>query len=248
MSKMVIFDTETTGSEDEDKIIQIAAMILDGRGEVEIVEDLCNTTIPIKYEAMAVHHITPEMIKDKELLEETKTWKRLTELDTEDNYFIAHNAPFDVAMVKKEGMEIKSKVIDTLKVSKHLFDEHKRHSLQYFRYALGLYKLEKEESDRYGLQIKPHDAISDVLVLKLLLRKLAQRAKELFPDENYLDVFYRLTTEPLIIKEFTFGKYKDKSVKDVVEQDPGYVNWMLEKMENLDEDLRYTLKKHLDEI
>ena len=59
MTKYILFDTETTGNQEEDRIIQVGAMIVDEKGKVEVFDELCSTVLPIKIEAMAVHGITP---------------------------------------------------------------------------------------------------------------------------------------------------------------------------------------------
>ena len=65
MVKYIIFDTETTGNQEQDRIIQVGAMILHGR-EIEVYDELCSTEQKISIEAMEVHNITPDMIEDKD--------------------------------------------------------------------------------------------------------------------------------------------------------------------------------------
>ncbi len=147
MNKYILFDTETTGTEEEDRIIQVGAMILDNTGEVEVIDELCSTVLPIKIAAMAVHGITPDLIEDKGVFIDTKFYKILQELNTEENYMIAHNMPFDLGMLIKEGFTAKIKLVDTLRVAKHIIKSDS-HALQYLRYFLELYKKEKQEADK----------------------------------------------------------------------------------------------------
>jgi exodeoxyribonuclease X len=42
MAKYILFDTETTGNQEEDRIIQVGAMIVDAKGEVEVYDELCS--------------------------------------------------------------------------------------------------------------------------------------------------------------------------------------------------------------
>ena len=51
--------------------------------------------------------------------------------------------PFDLGMMEKEGFVSHMRVIDTLRVAKHLLPEQKSKALQYLRYALELYKKNK---------------------------------------------------------------------------------------------------------
>ena len=183
MKYFILFDTETTGNAEEDRIIQFGSIILDQKGETECYDEMCKSDVDIKLEAMEVHNITPEMLEDKPSATQTKFYGRIQELNDPNNYLIAHNIKFDLGMIKKEGFEPQMKMIDTLRCSKHLFDDLSAHRLQYLRYALDIYKTEKEEADKLGIEIKAHDAIGDVLVMKLLLSKLVEKAREKYANE-----------------------------------------------------------------
>jgi len=247
MPKYILFDTETTGAQEEDRIIQVGAMIVDTKGEVEVFDELCSTELPIKIEAMAVHGITPNLIEGKGLFTETNFYKTLQSLNSQENFLIAHNMPFDMGMIEKEGFVSELRIIDTLRVAKHLLSEQKSKALQYLRYALELYKEEQAEADKYKITIKAHDAIGDVLVMKLLLSKLVTLAKEQFPEDNPMVKMEELTKTPIFIETFAFGKHKGKKVSDVCDSDMGYLNWMQKNMD-LDVDMKYTLDKIIGTI
>jgi DNA polymerase III alpha subunit (gram-positive type) len=221
---------------------KFGAMIVDSKGEVEVFDELCSTTLPITIEAMAVHGITPDLIEGKGIFTDTNFYKALQSLNNQDNFLIAHNMPFDMGMMEKEGFVSQMRIIDTLRVAKHLLPEQKSKALQYLRYALELYKDEKAEADKYNITIKAHDAIGDVLVMKLLLSKLVALTKEHFPDVNPMLKMEDLTTTPIFIETFSFGKYKGQSISEVCDSDIGYINWMQENMD-LDVDMKYTLDK-----
>ena len=247
MTKYVLFDTETTGNQDEDRIIQIGAMVVGAKGDVKVYDELCSTSLPIKIEAMEVHNITPEVIAGKAPFSTTKFWNDLTALNQENNYLIAHNIKFDLGMLEKEGFVNKMKLIDTLRCAKHLFPESEYHRLQYFRYSLGLYKKEQEEARKYNIVIKAHDAIGDVLVMKLFLSELVKKVKEKFPNMNPMVKLEELTHTPVILQIFKFGKYKGERIDDIARSDAGYIRWMLKSLE-LDEDLKYTLERVLENV
>jgi DNA polymerase III epsilon subunit-like protein len=57
----IYLDTETTGTGPDDRLCQIAFKTEQGM----ITNELFNPGKPIAIEAMAVHHITNEMVKDK---------------------------------------------------------------------------------------------------------------------------------------------------------------------------------------
>ena len=244
MAYYVLFDTETTGNQEEDKVIQFGAMIVDKSGKVEAFDELCSSDVAIKLEAMEVHNITPDLLVGKPKAVETNFYKRLEELNTNENYLIAHNISFDIGMIKKEGFINQYQLIDTLRCAKHLFPELPYHRLQYIRYALELYKVEETEAAKHNITIKAHDAIGDVLVMKLFLTKLVGKCREMYPDYNPIEKLVDLTKTPVFIKTFKFGKHKGKDIEAVAREDAGYLNWMRTNME-LDEDLRYTLDKVL---
>lgn len=247
MAKYILFDTETTGNQEEDRIIQVGAMIVDAQGKIEVFDELCSTSVPLKIEAMAVHGITPELLQGKGSFCQTNFYQKLQELNSQENYLIAHNMPFDMKMMQKEGFVPNIQIIDTLRVAKHLLQESSSHALQYLRYSLELYKNEQQEANKNGITIKAHDAIGDVLVMKLLLSYLVRLVKQQFPNQNPMVKMTALTKEPIFIETFKFGKYKGKKVQEVCDSDMNYINWMMDKME-LDTDMQYTLDKLMGHI
>jgi DNA polymerase III epsilon subunit-like protein len=245
MAKYILFDTETTGNQEQDRIIQVGAMIVHSRDEIEVLDELCLADVPISIEAMEVHNITPDVIENQPSYSETDFAKILEKHNQKENYLIAHNISFDLAMVKKEGFENNYTIIDTLRCAKHLLPDSPYHRLQYLRYALELYKTEGAEASKLGITIKAHDAIGDVLVMKLLLSKLVLLAKAQFPEnKNPMETLVKLTETPVLIKVFKFGKHKGKEVAQVAKEDTGYLTWMRKNMD-MDEDLQFTLDYYL---
>ncbi|MCF6244440.1 MAG: 3'-5' exonuclease [Sulfurovum sp.] len=245
MPKYILFDTETTGNQEQDRIIQIGAMIVHNKDQIDVFDELCSTEVPITLEAMEIHNITPDVIENQPLYNELEFVQKLEAYNDAENYLIAHNIKFDLSMVEKEGFDNNYTLIDTLRCAKHLLPDSPYHRLQYLRYALGLYKTEGAEADKLGITIKAHDAIGDVLVMKLLLSKLVVLAKEQFPEEpNPMKTLDKLTQTPVLMKTFKFGKHKGKEVADVAKEDAGYMNWMKNNMD-LDEDMAFTLDYYL---
>lgn len=251
--KYILFDTETTGNTELDRIIQVGAIVLDSEAfsysknysenlfdnivenKPLIYNELCSSDVNISIGAMEVHNITPEMIANKPSFKQTKFYKMLEENNSSNNYLIAHNIKFDLGMLEKEGFKNNYKLIDTYKCAKVIFEKEEFHRLQYLRYSLGLYKIEDKEANNLGISIKAHDAIGDVLVMKLLL-------DELLKHKNY-DELHEISKQPILSTKFTFGKYKGMSFEEVNNIDSGYLRWAVSKLE--DEDLVYSIKKFL---
>ena len=244
MAKYVLFDTETTGNQEADRIIQIGAMVVHSKEEVEVYDELCSTSVPISIEAMEVHNITPDIIENREPFKKTKAWKVISELNEKENYLIAHNISFDLGMLEKEGFTNHYTLIDTVRCAKHLLPNSPYHRLQYLRYSLELYKTEEAEAKKLGITIKAHDAIGDVLVMKLLLSKLVALTQEHFPGVNPMQKMAELTQTPVMMKTFKFGKYKDRDIEELASEDMGYLKWMRNNLD-LDEDMQFTLDHYL---
>ena len=154
----------------------------------------------------------------------------LVNLNNSENYLIAHNIKFDLGIIQKEGFVNQYTLIDTLRCEKHLYPEMPYHRLQYLRYALELYKTEAAEAAKHNITIKAHDALGDVLVMKLFLSELVKKCKELYPGQNPMVKLGELTTTPVFIETFKFGKHKGSKIADVASTDAGYLNWMLSNM------------------
>ena len=268
MSKIIIFDTETTGLNEEDRIIQIGAIVIDIETntlyEKGVYNEFCSSDIPIKLKAMATHGTRQEDIFGKPTFKELEFYKVLDELNSEENYLVAHNLPFDLKMLEKEGFVNKFKLIDTLQSSKHSFEvscdenetldrENRKvpdYQLQSFRYKLFSKKDEQIEIDKYnGIEIKSHDAIGDVIILKLFLYKLYQFSQKKNPSikfKKFLDLLSKFSDIDVELKTMTFGKYKCKSFEEILIEDKGYLEWLLKQQkEDGDRNFVYTLKKIL---
>ncbi|MDQ7085377.1 MAG: 3'-5' exonuclease [Sulfurovum sp.] len=244
MAKYILFDTETTGMDTNDRIIQIGAMIVHSKEQIDVYDALCSSSVPLSLEAMEIHNITPDAIENQPPYAELEIAQKLLEYNHEANYLIAHNISFDLGMLQKEGFENHYTLIDTLRCAKHLLPDMPYHRLQYLRYALKLYENEGAEANTLNVRIKAHDAIGDVLIMKLLLSKLVKYTQEKFPQTNPMKQLALLTQTPVLMKTFRFGKYKDRDIAEIVNADKGYINWMQKNMD-LDEDMIFTLEFYL---
>ena len=100
--RFIFLDTETTGLEDKDRLCQLAYKYDDN-----IVNELFKPpdNLEISVDAMSIHHITNEMINDKELFEDSATKKELIQLIEKDgSIVVAHNAEFDINRILKETL------------------------------------------------------------------------------------------------------------------------------------------------
>ncbi len=234
--KLLFFDTETTGSREDDRLIQIAY-----KYEDQTVSELFKAPLPIQIEAMAVHHITNKMLEDKPAFLYSATHKELHDLAHDENtIFVAHNAPFDLGMLKREGI-IPLKSICTLKVVRAIDEANKipSYKLQYLRYLLDI-----------DVEATAHDALGDVLVLEKVYRYLEQEMQKKHGIENdaAIEMMLEISGKPSLLKHINFGKHKGKTIEEVARTDKGYLEWLYnEKKKNpADEtDWLYTLEYYL---
>lgn len=237
MSKLIFFDTETTGNTDKDFLCQLAY-----KTGNETFENLYKPEIRIPPEASAVHHITNKMVADKISFKESPNFEKIKELFEDENVVVvAHNAPFDVLMLKKEGIEPKN-FICTLRVIRHLDKEEAmaKYNLQYLRYFLEI-----------EVEATAHDALGDVLVLEKFFEYLKGRIieEENLSENDVIERMLEISSHPSLLHTFKFGKYNGKRIEDVVRADRGYLEWLLEQKLNgdgIDEDWIYTLKHYLE--
>jgi len=250
MLKYILCDIEATGNRDQDRIIQLGLMIFENSIDTQPVytsNELNSTMAEMMSEAMEIHNITPEMLADKKQLHETNGYSKLCELNNKANIFIAHDAPSDMKMLRRESFNSEMTVIDTLRCARHLFDHLDAHRLQFLRYELGLYRDEDTEAEKLDIDLKAHDAISDVLVMKILLSRLMTEVKKQFgltTDIEIFDKLIELSKTPVFIKKFKFGKYKGEYIDEIANSDYGYIGWMRDTLK-LDDDMKHTLDYYL---
>jgi DNA polymerase III epsilon subunit-like protein len=184
------------------------------------------------------------MVADKMPFSGSELHKELKNIFSMENVLVAHNAGFDVEMLRRENLEIKN-VIDTHKIVQQLDTEAKipRYALQYLRYY---FNLEVENA-------VAHDALGDVRVLEKLFDNLFdQMMLELNDEELVISKMIDISTKPIFVKKFNFGKYNGMLVGDVAMNDKGYLRWLLEQKvrardngEDNDENWIYTLEHYL---
>ncbi len=225
----IFLDTETTGNGADDRLCQLAFKTTDGL----LVNEIFNPGIPITVDAMSIHHITNEMVKNKPEFEYSEAYLMLKELiSTNNNVIVAHNAIFDIDMLGREGIQ-SNRYICTLKLAR-AFDTKgiiPKYNLQYLRYFLNL-----------NVKAKPHDALGDIRVLEALFKRLYSRARKQFGD-GAIDEMISISKHPVLIKRIPFGKYKGIMFNDVPME---YLHWLRDT--DIDGDLEYTVKYHLGEI
>ena len=234
--KLIFFDTETTGNTEKDYLCQIAYK----SGDLTFAS-LYKPPIKIPPEASAIHHISNKMLEGKLALRESADYENIKTLfEDPDTVLVAHNAPFDLNIIKKEGIE-PSAFICTLRVARHLDKDEKinKFNLQYLRYLLD-----------FDIEANAHDAMGDVLVLEELYKRLKNKMveEEEQSEDEALEKMIEISSHPSIFRKFNFGKHSGKSIEEVAASNRDYLEWLLgEKLKSgeIDEDWIYTLTHYL---
>lgn len=238
---LVFLDTETTGLGKEDRVCQVAYKF---KGEEK--ESLFKPPVPISVESMSVSHVTNKMVADKKAFIDSEMFKDLKEIFQKDNILVAHNADFDAEMLKREGLEI-NKIIDTFKLAHYLDYEGEipRYNLQYLRYYF-----EFEIADATA-----HNALGDIRVLEVIFDHYYSKMLAIkTTPEVAISEMIKISSQPILIRKFNFGKYNGEWVEAVAKKDTGYLKWLLgeknkarENGEDEDTNWIYTLRYHLNE-
>ena len=163
-----VVDFETTGLNPEtDRIVQLAAVIVNGDGDItDSFDTIVKPESPSEYQhgAEHIHGISAEQVSNGMPLR--IALQKLWDISA-DNVFTAHNAQFDLGFLhaESERVGIKGRVeihIDTLELSRRISgaDNTRRHNL----FAL---------CEHYGIERdKVHDAKSDATATAQLLMHL----------------------------------------------------------------------------
>lgn len=163
-----VVDFETTGLNPEsDRIVQLAAVIVNGNGDItDSFDTIVKPESPSEYQhgAEHIHGISAEQVSNGMPLR--IALQKLWDISA-DNVFTAHNAQFDLGFLhaESERVGIKGRVeihIDTLELSRRISgaDNTRRHNL----FAL---------CEHYGIERdKVHDAKSDATATAQLLMHL----------------------------------------------------------------------------
>ncbi|MDZ4095877.1 MAG: 3'-5' exonuclease, partial [Paracoccaceae bacterium] len=139
----VVFDTETTGllPDQGDEIVQIAAVrIVNGRRvEGEVFDTLVNPGRSIPAVSTEVHGITEAMVAGAPGIADVG---RAFHKFAEGAVLIAHNAPFDMAFLRRHeaaiGAQFDMPVLDTVLLSAVVFGQAEVHSLDALTHRLGI--------------------------------------------------------------------------------------------------------------
>ena len=131
--KLAIVDIETTGGSPKyHRIIEIAVLLVDNGQLVECWQTFIQPGVSIPEKINQLTGITDADVEPAPVFGQVAE-KLLNILH--DRVFVAHNARFDQGFLKAEfkryGIQFRPKVLCSVKLSRHLFPQFKRHSLNH---------------------------------------------------------------------------------------------------------------------
>ena len=195
-----VLDLETTGlAFRTDKITEVGIMKIKNGKVIDSFGCFVNPEKSIPPEVVEVTHITDEMVKDAETIEQV--FPKILEF-IGDSVLVAHNADFDIPFLKYHGKllgyDLDNTYLDTLRLSKALFPEFKK-------YKLGII------AEKLGIKVEvAHRALDDVdttvKVFNIMLNMLKEKGAKTIDDidivtdnEDSKEMYKKLPTYHAII-------------------------------------------------
>lgn len=222
---LIFFDLETTGTNiSKDRIVQISAIKTINDKEIDRIDHLINPEMIIPQEAIDVHKITNEMVKD------APTFSFLAPM-----LFVFFNGDlagfnqinFDVPLLSEEfhraGFDFPSEDVLFVDVKNIFHKKEKRDLSSALKFYCG-----KDHDDA-------HSAIGDVLATMEILKAMKRKYSDLPADRKELndfcfggnpivDISGKLTRNEKNQIVYNFGRYAGERV----DQLPSYANWILQ--------------------
>ena len=264
-----VTDTETTGIDDLDQVIELAVVPVRVHEIAGVYVDtengwdqLIKPNVPIHPAARGAHHIT-----DKEL-ETAPNWSDYLKFEGDPfdiwgkhrSVFVAHNAEYDLRLINQtvaangtQKLFLPDMTIDTFRVAKHIWEDAPGFANQTLRYWRGLDEKFPELPDilrdlLFTEGKSMHRALPDAVVTAYLVADMLSAG---FTVQDLID----LTEFPILQKMCFMPKHSGKTWEEVARIDPGYCSWMLSqgpvvvdtngKKTGFDDETRFTLKYHL---
>ncbi len=213
--RLAIVDLETTGTAaTSDAITEVAIVCVEGMRVVEEWSSLVHPGTTIPPEIQALTGITDAMVADAPAFEDiaAEVMARL-----EGRLFVAHNARFDYAFLKnafrRAGRVFSADVLCTVRLSRRLYPEHHKHSLDELiarhrldaaarHRALGDARLAWQFMQRVADEKPAEDiaaATKSLLKMPSFPPQLDADALERLPDGPGVYVFYGINDLPIYI-------------------------------------------------
>lgn len=225
---LVVFDLETTGINiTHDHIIEIGYIKVEPNGNEEAKCIRINPGVHIPEESTAVHGITDEDVKDCPTFKEIAQTLANTFRGCDFAGFNSNH--FDIPMLSEEFLRVgidfdfnKARFIDV----QNIFHKKEQRTL------VAAYRFYVKDEE-----FNAHAALDDTRATYEVLQGQLDRYPDLENNVDFLskyssnsrnvDLAGRMVYNDKDEIVFNFGKYKGRSVTEVLNHDPGYYGWIM---------------------
>jgi DNA polymerase-3 subunit epsilon len=225
---IIFFDLETTGADHaKDRIVELAMIKVHPDGKRESNIKRVNPGIPISEEAISIHGISNDDVKDcppfKQIAHALYDWMKNCDLA---GY---NSSRFDIPVLAEEFLRVGINVDFT---ERHMIDVQQIFFKMESRTLSAAYNFYCNKAHD-----KAHNAEADTIatleILEAQLEKYSNLANEVkaLHDFSNADQFVDYARR-IVMKDghpvFNFGKYKGQKVEDVFTREPQYYDWMMQ--------------------
>ncbi len=221
------FDLETTGTNVvKDRIVEISILKIFPNQTQESKTWLVNPEMPIPAEVTAIHGISDEKVKDEPAFKEIA--HRVYDMIKDSDLGGYNSNKFDIPVLAEEFLRVnidfdlsKKKTVDV----QNIFHKKEKRTLS----AAYKFYCQKNLEDAHSAEA---DTLATYEILKAQLDKYEDLENNITFLAEYSNRFRAVDFAGFIVfnendvEVFSFGKYKNKAVEEVLEKDPGYYGWI----------------------
>jgi DNA polymerase III epsilon subunit family exonuclease len=172
--RYAVVDVETTGfSPVNDRIVEVACVVVDGEKIVDRWSSLVNPGIAIPAYATAIHAITDDMVEGAPAI---KPVLKLLRSYSEGRAVVAHCARFDAAFLGPSCVE---SAICTMLLARVLVPEAPNHKNQTLRTFLRIDRIARE-------RLRAHRALADAIVTAHILIECRRRFRDRYAGQSWM--------------------------------------------------------------
>lgn len=238
---LAFFDIESTGlNVAKDRIVEISILKIDTNNNKESKTWLINPDYPISDEAVAIHGISNEDIKDKPTFKQYA--KEIAKFLTNCDLAGYNSNKFDIPMLVEEFLRVdvdfeinNRKLIDvqtifmkmeqrTLKAAVKFFlnkELENAHSAE--ADVLGTFEVLEAQLQRYeNVDFTNRDGVVSQPVVNDM-----EALAEFSTHHRNADLMGQIIFNKEGVETFNFGKNKGRAVKEVFLNEPSYYSWMM---------------------
>jgi DNA polymerase-3 subunit epsilon len=225
---IAFIDLETTGVNlSSDRIVEIAVVKIMVDGSRQVKRKLINPQMPIPKASSDIHGITDEMVKDAPTFKQAgNEIKQFLETCDLGGY---NSNRFDIPILMEEFLRAEMevdlsdrKMIDV----QHIFYQMEPRTLS-AAYKFFCQK-DLENAHSAEVDIKATIEVFEAQVVKYeKLGNTVESILSVIGEEKIVDYARRFVFDDKGVEVFNFGKYKGKSVTDILRNEPQYYDWMM---------------------